>query len=102
MFIYDNNNKFKEKRVITKNIDLENKGKDSYINPKFILHATKSPKKKKIEKSKTLQLLFLWMRILLGSCSLGPGISTFRLLSFLGLRDHVFNGQGVLGRSATG
>ena len=98
MFVYDNNNKFKEKRVITKNTDSEHKGKDSYINPKVILHATKLQK----ERSKTLQLLFLWMWILFGSCSLGSGISTFRLLSFLGLRDHIFNGQGILRWSTTG
>ena len=42
------------------------------------------------------------MGILLGSGSLGPGIPIFRLLGYLSLRDHVPNGEGILGRSVTG
>ena len=53
------------------------------------------------KKSKILQLLFPWIGILLGSGSLGPGVPILRFLSYLSLRDHVPNGEGILGWSVT-
>ena len=53
--------------------------KGKFINFKNTLQATKVLGREN-KKSKILQLLFLWMKILFGNGSLGPGIPIFRLL----------------------
>ena len=75
------------------------KGKVHSLTSKYITSYRISGRENK--KSKTLQLLFLQMGILLGSGNLGLGIPIFRLLGYLSLRDHVPNGEGILGRSIT-